>query len=303
MSRYSIFSLLKNAATGHKKWARMWRDPEPKPEYDVVIIGGGGHGLATAYYLAKVHGVTNVAVLEKGYLGGGNTGRNTTIVRSNYLAPGNTLFYEKSMRLWEGLSQDLNFNVMLSQRGQLNLGHSDANMTVLSKRGNTMRANGIDADILTREEVQKIAPYFDYSPSARFPIYGALWQDRAGVARHDAVAWGYARGADSYGVDLIQNCEVLGFVKEGERISEPFRPDWMSVASVCPCHQWSSPDGGSMQPSAILLRHLPWSPARKMPRISPAPSAREYSVTSSSCPSRYMPRESLEPGVSPGAPR
>jgi len=132
VSRYSIFSLLKNAATGHKSWERMWRDPEPKPAYDVVIIGGGGHGLATAYYLAKVHGITNVAVLEKGYLGGGNTGRNTTIVRSNYLAPGNTLFYEKSMRLWEGLSQDLNFNVMLSQRGQLNLGHSDANMTVLS---------------------------------------------------------------------------------------------------------------------------------------------------------------------------
>ena len=134
--------------------------------------------------------MTNVAVLEKGYLGGGNTGRNTTIVRSNYMAPGNTLFYEKSMRLWEGLSQDLNFNVMMSQRGQLNLGHSDAQMTVLKKRGNTMRANGIDADILTREEVRRISPYVDYSPNARFPIQGALWQDRAGIARHDAVAWG-----------------------------------------------------------------------------------------------------------------
>ncbi|MEE3093227.1 MAG: FAD-dependent oxidoreductase, partial [Pseudomonadota bacterium] len=218
MSRYSVFSLLKNAVGGHKGWERVWRDPEPKPEYDVIIVGGGGHGLATAYYLAKLHGVANVAVLEKGYLGGGNTGRNTTIVRSNYLAPGNTLFYEKSMRLWEGLSQDLNFNVMMSQRGQLNLGHSDAQMTVLKRRGNTMRLNGIDADILDRDEVRKIAPYFDYSPSARFPIYGALWQDRAGIARHDAVAWGYARGADSHGVDLIQNCEVTGFIKEGERV-------------------------------------------------------------------------------------
>ena len=218
MSRYSVFSLLKNAVGGHKGWERAWRDPEPKPAYDVIIVGGGGHGMATAYYLAKLHGVTNVAVLEKGYLGGGNTGRNTTIVRSNYMAPGNTLFYEKSMRLWEGLSQDLNFNVMMSQRGQLNLGHSDANMAVLARRGNTMRVNGIDADILTREQVRKIAPYFDYSPNARFPIYGALWQGRAGIARHDAVAWGYARGADSYGVDLIQNCEVTGFLKEGGRI-------------------------------------------------------------------------------------
>ena len=168
MSRYSVFSLLKNAVGGHKGWERAWRDPEPKPEYDVIIVGGGGHGLATAYYLAKLHGVANVAVLEKGYLGGGNTGRNTTIVRSNYIAPGNTLFYEKSMRLWEGLSQDLNFNVMMSQRGQLNLGHSDAQMTALKRRGNTMRLNGIDADILDRDEVRKIAPYFDYSPNARF---------------------------------------------------------------------------------------------------------------------------------------
>ena len=206
MSRYSVLSLLKNAVGGHKGWDRAWRDPEPKPEYDVIIVGGGGHGLATAYYLAKLHGVTNVAVLEKGYLGGGNTGRNTTILRSNYLASGNTLFYEQSMRLWEGLSQDLNFNVMMSQRGQLNLGHSDAQMTVLKRRGNTMRLNGIDADILDLEQVRKIAPYFDYSPNARFPIYGALWQGRAGIARHDAVAWGYARGADGYGVDLIQNC-------------------------------------------------------------------------------------------------
>jgi heterotetrameric sarcosine oxidase beta subunit len=218
MSRYSVLSLLKNAVSGHKGWDRAWRDPEPKPEYDVIIVGGGGHGLATAYYLAKLHGVTNVAVLEKGYLGGGNTGRNTTILRSNYLASGNTLFYEQSMRLWEGLSQDLNFNVMMSQRGQLNLGHSDAQMTVLKRRGNTMRLNGIDADILGLEQVRKIAPYFDYSPNARFPIYGALWQGRAGIARHDAVAWGYARGADGYGVDLIQNCEVTGFIKEGEKV-------------------------------------------------------------------------------------
>ena len=218
MSNYSIFSLLKNALISHRGWPRAWRDPEPKSSYDVIIVGGGGHGLATAYYLAKLHGVSKVAVLEKGYLGSGNTGRNTTIVRSNYMAPGNTLFYEKSMRLWEKLSQDLNFNVMMSQRGQLNLGHSDAQMTVLKRRGNTMRLNGIDADILTRDEIRQIAPYFDYSSNARFPIYGALWQGRAGIARHDAVAWGFARGADGLGVDLIQNCEVLGFLKEGERI-------------------------------------------------------------------------------------
>jgi methylglutamate dehydrogenase subunit A len=217
MARYSIFSLARNALTGHRNWPKAWRSPEPKPSYDVIIIGGGGHGLATAYYLAKNHGITNVAVLEKGWLGGGNTGRNTTIVRSNYAQPGNTLFYEHSLKLWEGLSQDLNFNVMFSQRGVLNLAHSDAQRDAYKRRGNVMRVNGIDAEYLERDEVAAMVPLLDTSPNARFPVQGGLLQPRGGTARHDAVAWGYARGADSYGVDIIQNCEVTGIDIEAGR--------------------------------------------------------------------------------------
>ena len=218
MGRYSIADILLKAAGGNMSWPRAWRDPAPKPAYDVIIVGAGGHGLATAYYLAKEHGVTNVAVLEKGYLGSGNTGRNTTIVRSNYMIDGNTPFYEWSLKLWEGLSHDLNFNVMLSQRGQLSLAHSNAQMDGLRRRGNIMRLHGIDAELLSREEVQEMVPHLEFSPRARFPIYGALWQGRAGTARHDAVAWGLARGADKRGVDIIQNCEVTGFIREGDRI-------------------------------------------------------------------------------------
>jgi len=217
--KYSALAVVRNALSGNKSWPSAWRTPEPKPTYDVIIVGGGGHGLATAYYLAKEHGVHNVAVIEKGWLGGGNTGRNTTIVRSNYMMPGNTLFYERSMKLWENLSQNLNYNVMFSQRGQYNLCHSPAQMDAARRRGNIMRANGIDAELLSREEVQRRLPDLDYSDTARFPIRGALFQARAGTARHDAVAWGFARGADRLGVDIIQQCEVTGFFREGERIT------------------------------------------------------------------------------------
>jgi sarcosine oxidase subunit beta len=218
MSRYSIFSLVRHALRGHRDWEPAWREPAPKPRYDVIIVGGGGHGLATAYYLAKNHGISNVAVLEKGWLGGGNTGRNTTIVRSNYLHRQNAQFYEHSLKLWEGLSRDLNYNVMFSQRGVVNLAHSDAQMDAFGRRGNAMRLNGIDAVLLDREAVRSMVPDLDFSARARFPIYGALLQPRGGTARHDAVAWGYARGADSRGVDIIQNCEVTGIKRDGGKV-------------------------------------------------------------------------------------
>jgi len=218
MSRYSAFALARNALAGHQNWPRAWRSPEPKSSYDAIIIGGGGHGLATAYYLAANHGMTKVAVLEKGAIGQGNVGRNTTIVRSDYMIDGNTQFFEHSLKLWEGLSHTLNFNVMYSPRGRISLFHDPVGRDLAARRGNIMRLNGIDAELLDRGQVQKLLPYLDYSREARFPVYGCLLQRRGGTARHDAVAWGYARAADRLGVDIIENCAVQGFLKDNGKI-------------------------------------------------------------------------------------
>jgi sarcosine oxidase subunit beta len=216
--RYSALSLARNAVSLHESWPQLWRSPDPQRQYDVIIIGGGGHGLATAYYLAKEHHITRVAVIEKGWLGGGNTGRNTTIVRSNYFYPQSARFYDLSLRLYEGLSRDLGFNIMLSQRGQVTIGHNTHQLEMLTRWINAMQLNGVDGELLSERQVREWLPLLNDSPTARYPIKGGLLQRRAGIARHDAVAWGYARAADSLGVDIIQNCEVVGFIREGEAI-------------------------------------------------------------------------------------
>jgi sarcosine oxidase subunit beta len=213
MQKFSIWSLLRNSMSYHEGWEKQWRSPEPKREYDVVIIGAGGHGLATAYYLAKEHGVRNIAVVERGYLGGGNTARNTTIVRSNYLWDESTALYEKSMQLWESLSQDINYNVMFSQRGVMNLGHSLQDMRDIERRVNANRLNGVDGEVVTPAQIKEMIPFINLN--TRYPVLGASLQRRGGVARHDAVAWGYARAADAHGVDIIQNCEVIGIRRDG----------------------------------------------------------------------------------------
>ncbi|GJL81186.1 MAG: sarcosine oxidase subunit beta [marine bacterium B5-7] len=219
MSKYSIFSLARNALGFHEGWGKAWRSPEPASEYDVIIIGGGGHGLATAYYLAREHQVGRIAVLEKGWLGGGNTGRNTTIVRSNYLWDEAALLYEKSLKLWEGLSQEINYNVMFSQRGVMNLGHTEQDLRDISRRCTANRLNGIDAQFLTPQDIKRKVPIMDTSANTRYPVLGASFQPRGGVARHDAVAWGFARAADRHGVDIIQNCEVTGILRSDGKVT------------------------------------------------------------------------------------
>ncbi|MDE2348396.1 MAG: sarcosine oxidase subunit beta family protein [Gammaproteobacteria bacterium] len=217
-NRYSAWSLLRGAFSGQRNWSPAWTDAAPKAAYDVIVVGGGGHGLATAYYLAKNHGLNNVAVIERGWIGGGNTGRNTTIVRSNYLYPESARLYDFSLKLYEGLSAELNFNIMLSQRGLVLLAHSRHDLDAMSRWANAMRMNGIDAGILSRDEVAAMVPGLDMSPQARIPVLGGFTQRRGGTARHDAIAWGYARAASALGIDIIQNCEVQGFVQEGGRV-------------------------------------------------------------------------------------
>ena len=212
--RYSALAILKNALRGHQHWPPAFRNAEPKKNYDIIIVGGGGHGLATAFYLAKNHGARDIAVLEKGYIGGGSAGRNTTIIRANYMLEGNTNFYAFSQELWRGLSDDLNFNLMYSPRGRLDLLHTPAEMDAMSRRGNIMKLNGVQTELLDINEIRKMEPLLDYS-SLRFPIIGALYQPTAATARHDAVVWGFARAAQKLGVDIIQDCEVVGFVKGG----------------------------------------------------------------------------------------
>ncbi|MGC6412173.1 MAG: sarcosine oxidase subunit beta family protein [Candidatus Puniceispirillaceae bacterium] len=216
--RYSAFSLARNAMSYHQGWQQAWRHAEPKASYDAIIIGGGGHGLATAYYLASVHGLTNIAVVEKSWLGGGNTGRNTTIIRSNYLWDESAAIYEHAMKLWEGLAQDLNFNIMFSQRGVLTIAHSEHELKEMSRRVHAIRLNGIDSDILGPSEIKKFVPIINIDQTIRYPVMGGFLQKRGGTARHDAVAWGYARAADALGVDIIQNCEVTGIRREGDKV-------------------------------------------------------------------------------------
>jgi sarcosine oxidase subunit beta len=219
MQHYSIFNLVKHAVSGHIGWNRCFGGRPLRKYYDVVIVGGGGHGLATAYYLAKNHGITNVAVLERGYLGGGNTGRNTTMIRSDYLLPENSDFKEFSLQLWEGLSEELNFNIMVSQRGYLDLACSEGAIESMTTKANSIRLRGIDCEILDVHEVKKICPELYVGPDTRYPVYGALYQARGGIARHDAVAWGYARGAHDLGVDIFENCAVNDFNINNNRVA------------------------------------------------------------------------------------
>ncbi len=215
--RYSAWRVLREGLRGGRGWGQAWRTPAPRRAYDVIIIGGGGHGLATAYYLAKNHNITRVAVLEKGWLGGGNTGRNTTAIRSNYFYPESAALYDKSVQLYERLARELNYNVMFSQRGMIVTAHSEPEMEMAARQTNAMQLNGVDAELLDARQIQKLEPALNFGPQMRYPIHGGVLQKRAGTGRHDAVAWGFARAADAAGVDIIQNCAVEDIIVEAGR--------------------------------------------------------------------------------------
>ena len=237
MKGYSAFSLVRNALSGHRSWKPVWRTPELKKSYDVVIIGAGGHGLSTAYYLAKKHGIRNIAILEKGFIGGGNTGRNTQVTRSNYFWPQSSAFFDHSLKLYETLSRDINFNVMLSQRGVLTLAHSHHELESTRQRANAIQINGVDTELMTPEEIKKLVPLINLD--SQYPVLGGSIQRRAGISRHDAVAWGYARAADAQGVDIIQQCEVTGFEIANGKVT--------GVKNVTPSFAMHSPRIGSIE--------------------------------------------------------
>ncbi len=267
---YSFAKLAREAAASHGGWPRAWRAAEPKRAYGFIVVGGGGHGLATAYHLVRDHGATSVAVLEKSWIGGGNTARNTTIVRSNYKLEANQRFYEHSLKLWETLTHDLNFNVMFSQRGVVFLAHSDADMNALAERGDAMRLRGIDAELLDLKAVRRFAPLLDCSADARFPVHGGLLQRRAGTARHDAVAWGYARAASALGVDIVQNCHVTGFDICGGRVTGvrtslgPIAADCVGVAVAGRTSEVMAMAGLSLPIETHLLQAFVSEPIKPM---------------------------------------